>query len=523
MSMTVEGISNNENYLELQVEKEDGLYGDNIQQLALFQKNGPLGIKVVDGKFVSRSWLETILSYSKAALSILTRSQDEDLKKTLSLAERKVRDINLTLESFSKNQNIKNSPLFFKLIHCMLSYRIIHVWNTQHGLCGGLKGTFQRMLLNASGWKWQVWHNQNYIHYSIPTPRPELPKELFNCTYVNADSLPLVISPANPQMTLQDLQKWLSCNQKTMNDLINKTGGILFRGFPIKTAGDFEKTVESALGRRTADYIGGDGARDKIADANNVYTSTKADDRFFIRLHQEKSVWPEIPQNIAFYCKSAPQLGTGQTIIGKAKSITEDMKQTPIWQRYEGKELNYYSLHPPKDSFYNLVNKTHKTWHQVFDIPEEMDLETAKKEVERICAERKITYRWIHNDTWLEVSRSAPATRPDPNHPGESVWCNQVHFSKLTYNLVGRYFDYLAAKTLYLLPNTWQSDVTFKDGSPITNEEIHQIEKILDKNQIKFDWKEGDLMILPNILTCHGRATYEEKNGHREVWVTVVP
>ena len=46
---------------------------------------------------------------------------------------------------------------------------------------------------------------------------------------------------------------------------------------------------------------------------------------------------------------------------------------------------------------------------------------------------------------------------------------------------------------------------TFGDGKPISMKEMHQIREAIHKNMVFSRWQKGDVLILDNISTAHGR------------------
>ena len=332
--------------------------------------------------------------------------------------------------------------------------------------------------------------------------------EEFVCYFVNEEHLPLVISPKNGDISLANFKAWSEAHQEEWRALLASQGAILLRGFPVDQAEDFATVVRAVIGRELIDYKG-EGSRKYIV--KGVYTSTEAPPKFKIPLHHETSCTNDPIEYICFYCDIAPEPGTGRTILGRTEEITREMKKRPhLWNLFDGKILRYTSKHPPEGSFFARVNPTHRTWVQAFET-------TDKNEVEQICAAKGYDFKW--NDEWIEVTRRVPAILGPDQYFDHPYWYNQAHLYHPNPRIRGGRANHLLANLLYLLPSTRQYEITFDDGSSLPREIVYEIYDILDEKTIGFDWEKGDVVLLHNRLTCHGRSSY---GGPRRILVTMI-
>lgn len=307
---------------------------------------------------------------------------------------------------------------------------------------------------------------------------PKFLTEQFDCYYVNEQHIPLVISPKG-NASLTSFQAWAEAHQSELKATISDSGALLLRNFPLESAQDFASAVRAVIGRQLIDYRGGEGSRKKVADG--VYTSTEAPPQFHIPLHNELSCTNNPPEYICFYCDIAPESGSGQTILGITESITQEILKRPdIWNFFNGHSIRYISRHPPEGSLYSKVNKTHKTWPQVFETQD-------KNEVDRICKQKGLEYQWIGD--WIEVIRVVPAIQnPNPyfDHP---YWFNQVHLYHANPRIRGGWINHILANLLYFSADTHQYDIELEDGTAIPREIIYGIYDVLEQQTIKFNWK----------------------------------
>lgn len=317
---------------------------------------------------------------------------------------------------------------------------------------------------------------------------------------ISPNDLPLVIEPVNPKMSTHDALQLISHHRESLKKHLLNVGGLLFRNFPISNEGDFSKFIKTMGLGNFVDYIGGDSPRTKIADG--IYTSTEAPPSIKIPLHNELSFLDHFPKHIYFYCHIAPQKD-GETIIGDARKIYQSMNDK-IKSRFKEKGLKYTSRYYHKSTlmdFINRLQRSHKTWIDVFETPN-------KSEVEKKCRQSNFAYKWNIND-WIEISQQRPATIRHPQ-TNEEVWFNQVHLFDFNPKLLGMW-RYVAAKLFYCRKYMKLHEVSYGDLSEISQNDIYQIMDNLDANTISFPWQKGDVMVLDNILTMHGRAPFKGK------------
>lgn len=328
--------------------------------------------------------------------------------------------------------------------------------------------------------------------------------------FLNEAMLPPVISPSDPMATFTNFQNWIEKNQKQLRAILNEKGALLFRGFPVEKAEDFAATVRSVLNLPFLDYRSGEGSRTKIIDG--VYTSTEAPGNFQIPLHNELTCTDHPVAYICFYCEVAPVPGTGQTLLGSTEKVSWDlMQKSEVWDLFAGKNLKYISRHPPKGSFFNYVNITHRTWQDAFETED-------KTEVGRICMEKGFEFHWLGD--WLEVIRLAPAIRGPDDTFDFPYWFNQAHLYHSNPRIRGGHLNDILANLLYRDPTTRQYDIEFEDGTQIPTSVVYEIYDTMELETVKFDWEKGDILILDNKKTLHGKAPH---SGERRILVCMIP
>ena len=315
--------------------------------------------------------------------------------------------------------------------------------------------------------------------------------------FITKEKLPLVIEPVNAKITFPEFLDLLQKNNEFFKKSLLQYGGILFRNFPIHNEHDFGAAIKGLQTGNFINYIGGDSPRNKIIDG--IYTSTEAPPSIKLPLHNELSYVKNYPKHIYFYC-DIPPVANGETIVADARKIFQAIDKD-VKARFIEKGLRYVSCYPYKSAFMNFVNKSHKSWINVFETED-------KKEVERKCYENEIAYKWNQND-WLQISQVCPSVIAHPQTQ-EEVWFNQAHHFDFNPKFLG-WKNYLGAKLLYCRKHTLLHDVSFADNTKIPRKDFYHILDVLDEHSIYFPWAKGDMLVLDNILAMHGRATFTGK------------
>jgi alpha-ketoglutarate-dependent taurine dioxygenase len=315
--------------------------------------------------------------------------------------------------------------------------------------------------------------------------------------HFNDSPLPLVIEPKNLQGNFSEFLSLLRNNTPFLTQKLLQHGGLLFRNFPVVEASDFVAVIKNLQLGTFCSYVGGDSPRKKVVE--EVYTSTEAPPSIKLPLHNELSYVKNYPHHIYFYCETPPT-AKGETILGDARKIYASIDPA-VRERFINKGLLYTSCYPYKSKWMQWINNSHKSWIHVFETED-------KQEVEKKCLEHEISYEWNQND-WIKISQVCPSTLLHP-HTQEKVWFNQAHHFDFNPKFLG-WWRYLGAKLLYLRKHTRLHEVYFADRTKIPREDLYHIMDVMDNNTVYFPWQKGDVLVLDNILTMHGRSTFAGK------------
>ncbi len=325
-------------------------------------------------------------------------------------------------------------------------------------------------------------------------------EEAFEISEFGRERLPLVLAPKRATRK-DEFFELLRGYEAALHRRLLENGGLLFRGFPIDDADDFARVIDALATGPSVNYIGGDSPRNKIKGA--IYTSTEAPKDVLIPLHNELSFVRHYPKHIFFFCDVPPEEG-GETIVGDARRVYQALDPS-VRERFVRKQLKYVSSYYGTSVVMDLLNRlqpSHKSWRDVFETRE-------RAEVERLCREHDFDFQWHTDGNWLRISQTRPAAMTHPETK-EWVWFSQPHLYDFSPRLLGPW-RYVGAKLFYARPHTRLHEIFHADGSRVKRRDLYHLMDTLEANTIAFPWRRGDVLMLDNVLSMHGRATFKGK------------
>lgn len=325
-------------------------------------------------------------------------------------------------------------------------------------------------------------------------------EQTFALSQFGNEPLPLVLTPKRVTSREEFLES-VRGHADTLRQKLLTHGGLLFRGFPVAGADDFASVIEALATGPSVNYIGGDSPRNKIQGA--IYTSTEAPSAVKIPLHNELSFVRHYPKHIFFFCETPPS-ARGETILGDARRIYRSL-DARVRDRFMTKQLKYVSCYYGTSRVMDLVNAlqpSHKSWRDVFETDDPAT-------VEELCGKHDFAFEWHADRNWIRISQTRPAAMQHPETQ-EWVWFSQAHLYDFNPRLLGLW-RWVSAKLFYARPHTRLHEIFHADGSRVTRADLYHILDVLDANTVQFPWQKGDVLMLDNVLSMHGRATFTGK------------
>ncbi len=291
-------------------------------------------------------------------------------------------------------------------------------------------------------------------------------------------TLPLLVEPVVNDL---DLTEWMRSNTAFLEKELLARGAVLFRNFAVKSVEHFEEFVKTAISR-TVPYHERSTPRTEVG--RNIYTSTEYPPDQPIALHNEFSYSRTWPMKISFYCARAPQSG-GETPIADCRQVYNRIP-AEVRNEFAARQVAYVR---------NYSGSIDLPWQTVFQTSD-------KREVEEYCRRAPIDFEWVSEDHLrTKQVRQAVATHPVT---GETVWFNQAHLFHVS-NLESDIRESLLAT---FEEENLPRNAYYGDGAPIEDGALDEINRAFSEAAVLFQWREGDILLLDNMLTAHGRTPF---------------
>ncbi|HUB61296.1 MAG TPA: TauD/TfdA family dioxygenase [Puia sp.] len=316
---------------------------------------------------------------------------------------------------------------------------------------------------------------------------------MINNVTITDTGLPLMVA-LEGDVSPGDLISWKKDNEDWLESRLLVNGAILLSNTGIETVEDFDLVIRNITGP-PLNYKDGFSPRTRLSAS--TYTSTEYDAEFSITMHNELSYSAKWPSRL-FFCCITPCESGGETTIADCRKILRGFR-SGLLDELETKGVKYVrNLHAGIGAG--------PSWQQTY----ETDSAT---EVERFCRQHDIHFAW-KPDGGIRLTQFRPAIITHPV-TGEKVWFNQVdqfHPSHLDEDI------YESLKLMYDSEEDMPMYGAFGDGSGISDEKIREIRETVDRHIVRNPWRKGDLLMVDNVLVCHGRSPYK---GNRKIVVAM--
>ena len=299
-------------------------------------------------------------------------------------------------------------------------------------------------------------------------------------------TFPLVIQPAEEI----DLVFWAKANREFLERKLLKHGAILLRGFNVNSGSEFESVAQAICPDLFGDY----GDLPRAGEGGKVYGTTPYPPDTTILFHNESSHLDRFPLKIWFFCIQPAQQGGETPIVDCRKAYK--IINPKLRERLAEKQLMYVR---------NYTDALDVSWQDFFQTND-------KLVVENYCKQAKIYFEW-YDKKGLVTRQIRPAIAVHPQ-TGDKVFFNQIQLHHIAY------LDPEVRESLLSLfgEQRLPRNVYYGDGTPIENSVIAEINEVYQQSKISFPWHQGDILMLDNILTAHGRYPYI---GQRKVVVAM--
>jgi len=283
---------------------------------------------------------------------------------------------------------------------------------------------------------------------------------------------------------------WLTENREAIDAALDIHGSLYLSGCGIGTKEEFS-IARDTLFQERAYYQ--EKATPRTHFGSDIYSSTDFPANQPIRQHNENSYRLTFPGRLLFGCLTAPSEG-GATTVADVREVLRGI-DLPVRERMS--EAGWMLIR-------NYRDVMGLPWRTAFDT-------TNPEEVERYCRENEIRWTWDGSDLHTTQVRPGIIRHPRTLEP---VWFNHAAFWS-EWSLKDDVREILVSEfgSQGLAFNTF-----FGDGTGITRDVAAVINDSYERNTRRHAWKSGDLLLIDNILSSHGRDPFI---GERHVIVAM--
>ena len=318
--------------------------------------------------------------------------------------------------------------------------------------------------------------------------------------------LPLMIEPVSKALASDPkaVLDWFSENRQRLESLLPEYGGIFLRGFAIPDTAAFNALIE-CYPTDPNGYAAGLAPREKIS--GKVFETSKVPAPDKIILHQEMGYLPKYPKGVAFYCYVPSETG-GATTIGDARRYQKQIPQRLVDSVRERGVLYRRNYRGDYDEATPTLNLFHRPWKEVLHV-------NTREEAEEACVAVGCKPQWEADGSLSLLYRSPGFVRHQIT--GDEVWFAQVQGMHVNETRLAHHYKTMMDAFPQGRPRP--VEILYGDGGDIPEDLVVPLYETLDNLAVNIPYRYGDVMILDNIYTMHGREPF---TGKRDVQVALM-
>ena len=302
---------------------------------------------------------------------------------------------------------------------------------------------------------------------------------------------PLVLSCRTPT-TLDGATSWIAENRRQLVDRAALHGAILFRGFPLTSAEDFDRFI-AAFDLPNFPYEDSLSNAVRVTKTPRVFTANEAPPTVTIFLHHEMAQTPLYPGKLFFFCEQPADTG-GATPLCRSDVLWDRLRtECPEFARdCESKGLKYSNVMPSQN---DLTSGMGRSWQST------LRASTPGQAEDRL---KTLGYSW----TWLDdgclraTTPVLPAVRRLAD--GRTSFFNQ---------LIAAFKGWKDER------NDPSKAITFGDGTLLDRDAVNVATRLGEELSFDVPWQRGDVALVDNFVTMHGRRAF---TGTRRVLASLV-
>jgi len=332
-------------------------------------------------------------------------------------------------------------------------------------------------------------------------------------------AFPLEISASDLGLNdMDDERSYFVNNKELILDSLTKHGAVVLRNFDLtKTPQGFRDMWENGLQLKPCqDPLQSVAARTTVSQKDGVFEAVNKPslNKYFVGMHNEM-VGTRTPKKAAFVCFKPAEKG-GEFLVLNGQQMLRDLNPDFLKRLYE-RNMRYAVAQFPMGFLQDKPEVLTGLVKPV--IKGVLDLAIGQK-VDFYTESVWDTYT-NSGDLVLQV-RAAP-NPPVLKHPetGEPVWFANIHShsAKLRDMRAQIYSDGDEGRDKTTGSSKINlTDVFYGDGTPISEEDLKHVAEVTMKNVQFVKLNQGDVVLVDNYKTQHGRNVFEGTRKNAVTW-----
>ena len=306
------------------------------------------------------------------------------------------------------------------------------------------------------------------------------------------DSLFPLVYAAQANTHSDAVQRWLAQHKSQIEMELEINGAVLFRDFGIVDDQGFDAFIR-AFDWPSFTYEESLSNAVRQNRTELVFTANEAPPSVSIFLHHEMAQTPIYPSKLFFFCEQAAASG-GATPICRSDILLEQLQaEIPSFLKAcEEKGIRYSQTMPAEN---DLQSGQGRSWVSTLSAA---NVEEAEAKLKRL----NYQWQWQSDGSLSVTTPILPAVKMLQD--GRKVFFNQ---------LIAAFRGWQDAR------NNSEKSICYGDDSPISNNDMAVVIKLADELTFDIAWQTGDVVLVDNFVTMHGRRPFE---GQRRVLASLV-
>jgi alpha-ketoglutarate-dependent taurine dioxygenase len=303
---------------------------------------------------------------------------------------------------------------------------------------------------------------------------------------------PLALMNRSAAASLADAAAWLHQRRTELLQQASDHGAVLFRGFPVTTAADFDRFI-AAFDLPNFKYEDSLSNAVRVNKTERVFTANEAPPSVTIFLHHEMAQTPIYPSRLFFFCEQPAETG-GATPLCRSDVLWDRLAaECPEFARNcETKGLKYSNVMPAAN---DPASGMGRSWQSTLRAETPADAEQRLQQL-------GYTWEWLPDGCLRATTPVLPAVRKLPD--GRVTFFNQ---------LIAAFKGWKDDR------NDPSKAITFGDDTPLDRAAVEVAVRLGDELSFDTPWQRGDVVLVDNYVTMHGRRTF---TGARRVLASLV-